>query len=430
MTKRHRNDGLRKVCKCGRQRWNKCPHPWHFNFKWADTSYRFSLEEQLGQYIDSKTAAETEAENLRVAIRAGTFVRVKRGRRIGGAANGPSPVGGSVTLAQLLDRYEKHIAKRKSASTLRNDRTQIAVIKRTRLERVDGQSLAFGDWLVRDITAGTLKGYQEARRTAVQEPATADRPRRRRGGEIAVNRNLALLSAMFNWAIKDGYVQTTPFKRDAKTVVKLTRELHRERRLEDGEADRLLGACGPHLRALVEASLETGARRGELLSLQWKQIRSAPKPEILFPAQKTKTKTARSVPISTRLKAILDMRKTAPHGTQFGPDDYVFGNEIGERITSVKTAWERALRRAEITGLHFHDLRREAGSRWLEGGVPATRHPEVAGPREHQPDEHLSRVCLPHAARRDGGLRAASRQIATDCNGSRKRGARFNTNRH
>ena len=88
----------------------------------------------------------------------------------------------------------------------------------------------------------------------------------------------------------------------------------------------------------MEASLETGARRGELLSLQWKQIRSAPKPEILFPAQKTKTKTARSVPISTRLKAILDMRKTAPHGTQFGPDDYVFGNEIGERITSVKTA--------------------------------------------------------------------------------------------
>jgi hypothetical protein len=26
-------------------------------------------------------------------------------------------------------------------------------------------------------------------------------------------------------------------------------------------------------------------------------------------------------------------------------------------------------KRAKITGLHFHDLRREAGSRWLEGGV-------------------------------------------------------------
>jgi hypothetical protein len=29
-----------------------------------------------------------------------------------------------------------------------------------------------------------------------------------------------------------------------------------------------------------------------------------------------------------------------------------------------------ACRRAGITGLHFHDLRREGGSRLLEGGVP------------------------------------------------------------
>jgi len=29
-----------------------------------------------------------------------------------------------------------------------------------------------------------------------------------------------------------------------------------------------------------------------------------------------------------------------------------------------------ACRRAKLEDLHFHDLRREAGSRWLEGGVP------------------------------------------------------------
>src|SRR5437773_13797 len=27
-----RNDGLRKVCRCGRHKWTKCPHPWHFSF--------------------------------------------------------------------------------------------------------------------------------------------------------------------------------------------------------------------------------------------------------------------------------------------------------------------------------------------------------------------------------------------------------------
>jgi len=36
----------------------------------------------------------------------------------------------------------------------------------------------------------------------------------------------------------------------------------------------------------------------------------------------------------------------------------------------VDTAWTAACRRAEIVGLNFHDLRREAGSRLLEGGMP------------------------------------------------------------
>ena len=68
----------------------------------------------------------------------------------------------------------------------------------------------------------------------------------------------------------------------------------------------------------------------------------------------------------------------------------VFGNEIGERIKNVKTAWETAVLRAygvkiertrgklsaanrarlaEID-LNFHDLRHEAGSRKLEAGWP------------------------------------------------------------
>jgi integrase len=37
---------------------------------------------------------------------------------------------------------------------------------------------------------------------------------------------------------------------------------------------------------------------------------------------------------------------------------------------SVDTAWTAACRRAEIVGLNFHDLRREAGSRLLESGMP------------------------------------------------------------
>jgi hypothetical protein len=64
------------------------------------------------------------------------------------------------------------------------------------------------------------------------------------------------------------------------------------------------------------------------------------------------------------------MRRTAPDGQEHAPDAFVFGNEVGEQVSSVNTAWTSACRRAKITDLHFHDLRRECGSRWHEAGVP------------------------------------------------------------
>lgn len=78
---------------------------------------------------------------------------------------------------------------------------------------------------------------------------------------------------------------------------------------------------------------------------------------------------ARSVPITQRLRAVLEMRNIGPDGRAFGPDGYVFGNEVGEPIGTVRTAWVATCRRAGITDLHFHDLRREFASRLLEAGA-------------------------------------------------------------
>jgi integrase len=189
----------------------------------------------------------------------------------------------------------------------------------------------------------------------------------------------------FNWAVKLGDVDATPFKKADTVVVKLTKESGRRRRLEGDECDRLLAACdplllnpktkaplfrqpAPRLRPIVEAALETGCRRGELLSLQWWQVKDLDGrfPSIELPAAKTKTKRDRVVPISARLKAILEMRRNDPAGEPHGPQAYVFGNEIGQRRGSIKAAWRLACRRARIDDLRFHDLRREparAGSK-------------------------------------------------------------------
>jgi integrase len=251
----------------------------------------------------------------------------------------------------------------------------IGALKATMLPRLAGAGeLAFGDWLVSDITTDTVERFRELRSRRRTVRYAGEQVDRQVGGIVTANRNLSFLRGVFNWAIRIGLVERTPFKRGTETVVKLTHELKRTRRLEAGEAERLLDACSqsqnPALRATVEAAIETGCRLGELLSLQWHQIRSTPKPHLFLPAQKTKTKKDRRIPISTRLQAILDMRRTDPNGEDQPATAYVFGNAIGQKNGSIKTAWDRACQRADITDLHFHDLRREAGSRWLDGGVP------------------------------------------------------------
>ncbi len=70
----HTNHGLRKVCGCPRRSWAKCPHSYHFSFKWGDRHYRFSLDRYAGRRIDSRTDAENLADGIRKEIRQNTLV--------------------------------------------------------------------------------------------------------------------------------------------------------------------------------------------------------------------------------------------------------------------------------------------------------------------------------------------------------------------
>jgi integrase len=73
------------------------------------------------------------------------------------------------------------------------------------------------------------------------------------------------------------------------------------------------------------------------------------------------------------------MLKTDASGEDHAADHYVSGNPIGQRIGSIDNAFSRACKRADIVGLHVHDLRREAGSRRLERGVPLNVVKELLG---------------------------------------------------
>lgn len=366
---RQHNGGLKKRCDCPRRLWAKCPHPWHFGFHHAGREHRFSLHTVAGKapgYWMSKSEAEGIRDRLRGQIREGRF----------GVSPDPAPTltaDARLTFGDVANRYlERHVrtpARRPAAA--KSIENYVKLLRAAEVPGPAGSSVRLEAKPIDAITKADVEAIREARRALLQHPANDQRVRAGvKGGEIGIEHMLATLRNLFNWGIAEGYADHTPFKRNGVSVIMVKSGLGspRTRRLEPGEEKRLLKNANPHLYALIVTALETGCRIGELLSLQWHQVRWAEN-VLLLPATKTKTSEARDVPMTSRLRAVLEMRRHGPDGREHGPDAFAFGNEVGERIGTIKTAWLAACRRAGIQDLHFHDLRREFASRLRESGA-------------------------------------------------------------
>jgi integrase len=225
-----------------------------------------------------------------------------------------------------------------------------------------------------------------------------------RDGEVAIDRLLAELRHFFNWAVTEGHLTTTPFRRGTTVVIKQTAAgQKRHRRLEGDEEARLLAVAAPQLRRLIIGAVETCARQGELLALQWADV-SVERGELTIRAVlegARKTRKSRTIPISPRLQALLAAMRRDPSGRDHVATDFVFGDECGGKVGPPKTAWETAVLKAHghavlrapktkallpesraallRCDLHFHDLRHEGGSRLLEAGWPLTDIQTVLG---------------------------------------------------
>ena len=217
--------------------------------------------------------------------------------------------------------------------------------------------LTLGHKLAAAITVGDIEAFRAMRKA--QGLST-----------VTVNHDLKLLRKMFNWGIRTGYLETTPFKRASVTTIHLEREIPRSKRLHSEEDEqRLLEAASPHLHVVIVAMLETACRPGEILSLQWGDV-NLERGELTIRAAKSKTRTERTLPISARLRGVLEMRQTDPLGRTHGPEAYVFGDEIGRQVKTVRDAWEKAREAAGLADFHLADLRHEAASRFEEFGMP------------------------------------------------------------
>lgn len=143
----------------------------------------------------------------------------------------------------------------------------------------------------------------------------------------------------------------------------------RERRLSDNELKYILNEDfkNPHIKNIINIAIETGMRRGEILSIRPQNLT-----KYFLWIPDSKNGVSRKIPLNFKAKHILQ-NSTLPFPVS---------------ANALKLSWNRMLKRSGIKNLRFHDLRHEAISRFFEKGLSI---PEVSMISGHKDVRQLMR---------------------------------------
>lgn len=180
----------------------------------------------------------------------------------------------------------------------------------------------------------------------------------------AAVRAVNMLSAIINWGIRRGYFTCS---NPCKSVEKIKMR-SRERFLmpeEISKFKRALAKENQDLQDIFWILVFTGARKSNVLSLEWSEIDT-----ILavwrIPPEKHKNGETQLNPLTDPVLAILDRRSKQSSrelARVYGRGKFVFpGKGKTGHVADIKRSWARILKRANIPDLRIHDLRRTYGS--------------------------------------------------------------------
>jgi integrase len=176
------------------------------------------------------------------------------------------------------------------------------------------------------------------------------------------NRCLALLSVMFALAVRWHMRIDNPCVGVARN-----KEHSRERYLTGDELDRLLAALNGYrdqrTAAIFKLLLLTGARRGEVLSMQWQDVELGAG-TWTKPHGRTKQKERHVIPLSAAARTVLDGLKPERSGFIFPA-----GRGASGHVRTVEKPWKTICEAAGITKLRVHDLRHSYAAQLASAGI-------------------------------------------------------------
>jgi integrase len=329
--------------------------------RWQAVIRRGGRRSQVATFR-TKGEAEEWANGIELAISKGTYL--------------PSHEARKRTVRDLLERYkETEIPKKRD--------------QRNPVRHADFWIKRLGDLKLQALTRVAIV---EVRDELAKEKAAG-----------TVNRYLALLSHACSVAEREWeWMDSNPLRK----VSGLEEPRGRVRFLSDAEKDRLLNAAKsnshPHLYAIVLIALTTGARKGEILRLRWKDVDLNSNRAVLHD---TKNKERRSLALVAQVvEELRNLKKVRRID-----DDLIFTNmKVGESNSSYfEKAWQKARSDAKLEDFRFHDLRHSCASYLAMNGATTAEIAAVLGHKtldmvkrySHLSDEHVRGVVERTAAK-------------------------------
>lgn len=307
------------------------------------------------------TDAKKWAQHTESAIREGRHFKTSEAKRH--------------TLSETIDRYIKNVLPSKPKSEY------------TQTGQLNWWKEILGSYSLAEVTPSLIAQFRD--KLAQEKPKSRDSRT-----PATVNRYLAALSHVFTIATKEWmWVDENPLNK----VSKMREPRGRVRFLSDEERKSLLEVCKSsesiYLYTVVVLALSTGGRRMELLGLKWPDVDLN---RGIITLHETKNGERRILPLTGHA---LDLIKKHSKIRQINCD-FVFPSKDLKKPIDIRTPWETALKRAEISDFKFHDLRHSCASYLAMNGASLAEIAEILGHKTlqmvkryaHLSDAHTSKV--------------------------------------
>lgn len=260
----------------------------------------------------------------------------------------PRAVSKGVLVRDLIERYRRDILPSKRGKHFA-----------PALRLLDDR---FGKYAVATLTAQRIAEFRDQRLRSGHAAST-------------VRKELNLLSRIFDLAMREWglLLPTNP----CKAVSRPPEHNARTRRLRSQEEYYLLTKTRPEVAQIVRMALESAARLGELLSLEWVDVDTSKRVACTYGVNRQGTKNGtplRAIPLS--LKAI-ELLESMPHTDRRVFPTWAASDSFNKAwhtaITDAQQAYAKDCKESDnepdpafLTDLVFHDLRHESTSRLFE----------------------------------------------------------------